>query len=73
MVCSMEQALGKKARVRWEIEQPGDVPQTYAAIWKAERLLSYQPRTELADGIASLLNWLRAAEETQVASYDQSK
>jgi UDP-glucuronate 4-epimerase len=64
MVHIMESALGKKARVRWETEQPGDVPRTYAAISKAERLLGYRPRTELADGIASFLNWLRPLEET---------
>ena len=64
MVRTMERALEKKARIRWETEQPGDVPQTYAAIAKAERLLGYQPRTELADGITSFLNWLRPLEET---------
>jgi UDP-glucuronate 4-epimerase len=63
MVRIMERVLEKKARVRWEAEQPGDVPRTYAAISKAERLLGYQPRTELADGIASFLNWLRPLEE----------
>jgi len=60
MVRAIEQALGKRARIHWEIEQPGDVPQTHASIAKAERLLGYRPRTELADGVVSFLNWLRA-------------
>jgi UDP-glucuronate 4-epimerase len=59
MVRALEQALGKPARMRWEVEQPGDVPQTHASIAKAGRLLGYRPRTELAEGIASFLNWLR--------------
>jgi UDP-glucuronate 4-epimerase len=61
MVRAMERALGKQARISWEVEQPGDVPQTYASISKAERLLNYRPRTELADGIASFLSWLCSA------------
>jgi UDP-glucuronate 4-epimerase len=62
LVRAMEHVLGKQARIRWEAEQPGDVPQTYASISKAEKLLSYRPCTKLEDGIASFLNWLRSGE-----------
>jgi UDP-glucuronate 4-epimerase len=62
LVRAIEQAVGKHARIRWEAEQPGDVPQTYASILKAEMLLGYRPQTALVDGIASFLNWLRCGE-----------
>lgn len=67
MVHALEGAMGKQARIQWEPDQPGDVPQTYASIAKAETLLNYQPRTRLDEGITLFLGWLRAAEASAVA------
>jgi UDP-glucuronate 4-epimerase len=39
--------------------QPGDVLITYADVSKARAELGYEPRTELADGLARFLAWLR--------------
>lgn len=61
MIHALEEAMGKRAKLRWEPEQPGDVPQTYASIAKAATLLDYAPRTELAAGVASFVNWLGCA------------
>ena len=47
MIASLEQALGVTAIIDRQPEQPGDVPQTWANIAKAHRLLGYQPRTPL--------------------------
>jgi len=36
-------------------EQPGDVPQTWADISRAEKRLSYEPQVELREGIRKFL------------------
>lgn len=59
MIGALEQALGVKAQLRFEPEQPGDLPATWADIAKAGRLLGYRPRTEFAEGIAQFAAWLR--------------
>jgi len=53
----MEGALGRKARVERLPDQPGDVPVTYADISKAHRLLGYEPRFPIAEGIARFVEW----------------
>jgi UDP-glucuronate 4-epimerase len=60
MVRSLEAALGRPAAIQWLPEQPGDVPQTWANIEKARRLLGYQPATLFADGISRFTDWLTA-------------
>lgn len=55
----LEEVLGKKALVNRLPEQPGDVPVTFADIRKAERLLKYQPKTNLIDGIKKFVEWFR--------------
>jgi len=42
--------------------QPGDVLVTYADVDKARNELGYEPRTELAEGLARFLAWLRERE-----------
>lgn len=59
MVETIAQCLGVKAQVERQPEQPGDVPQTWADISKAGRLLGYAPRTCFSDGIAAFTEWLR--------------
>jgi UDP-glucuronate 4-epimerase len=59
LIASIESALGKKAIIRRMPEQPGDVPLTYANIDKARRLLGYDPRTKIAEGIPKFVEWFR--------------
>src|SRR6516225_3248728 len=47
----IETALGKKAIIDRQPAQPGDVPRTYADISKARKLLGYQPRVKIEEGI----------------------
>jgi UDP-glucuronate 4-epimerase len=58
MVQGLEQALGKKALIDWLPEQPGDVPQTWADISRAQALLGYSPSTSYAEGVKRFVEWM---------------
>jgi UDP-glucuronate 4-epimerase len=57
MIRTLEDALGRRATLDWQPEQPGDVPQTWANIAKARDLLGYDPRTPFTDGIRRFAEW----------------
>jgi UDP-glucuronate 4-epimerase len=59
MVERLECVLGVKALIERMPEQLGDVPQTWADIGKAGRLLGYVPRTSFEEGMAQFAEWLR--------------
>ena len=61
LVRALERVLGTTARIEWLPDQPGDVPQTWADVSKAERLLGYAPATPLDDGLRAVADWLAAA------------
>ncbi|HEY7338278.1 MAG TPA: NAD-dependent epimerase/dehydratase family protein [Bryobacteraceae bacterium] len=60
LIRALEEAIGKRAEIRWLPDQPGDVPITYADIGKAARLLSYSPQTPFRQGICEFVEWRRA-------------
>jgi UDP-glucuronate 4-epimerase len=43
--------------------QPGDVPQTFADVTKARRLLNYNPGTKIEEGIRRFVEWFLAAQK----------
>ena len=45
--------------------RPGDIPHSYADIAVARRVLGYEPRTSLAEGIARTIDWYRLASMGQ--------
>jgi UDP-glucuronate 4-epimerase len=57
LISLIESATGKKAIIEQIEEQPGDVPQTFADISKANKLLSYAPQTPIAEGITKYVEW----------------
>jgi UDP-glucuronate 4-epimerase len=59
MIHELERSLGVTAIIDRQPEQPGDVPQTWAAIEKARALLGYQPQTPFTTGIDRFSAWLR--------------
>lgn len=59
LIAALERALGVEAIIDRQPEQPGDVPQTWASLDKARRLLGYTPQTSLNDGLATFAAWLR--------------
>jgi UDP-glucuronate 4-epimerase len=55
----LERELGREARLERQPPQPGDVPQTFADISKARRLLGYDPQTPIEEGIRRFVEWFR--------------
>ena len=58
MIAGIEKALDVSAHVETLPEQPGDVPQTWANVEKAQRLLGYRPTTPYAVGVGKFARWL---------------
>jgi UDP-glucuronate 4-epimerase len=57
----LEETLGKPAIIDRQPQQPGDVPVTYADISKASRLLGYDPKTKIEEGVGRFVEWFRSA------------
>jgi len=53
----IENLLGKKALIKEMPEQPGDVPLTYADISKAQKLLEFNPKTKIEEGMEKFVKW----------------
>jgi UDP-glucuronate 4-epimerase len=53
----LEKIIGKKATIERLPEQPGDVPKTFADISRAKRLLDYEPKTKLGEGLQRFYEW----------------
>jgi UDP-glucuronate 4-epimerase len=56
----IEHAVGIRAQKRLLPMMPGDVPETYADITKARRLLGFAPSTTVDVGIPKFVAWYRA-------------
>lgn len=63
LITLLERVLKKKATIRNLPDQPGDLPITFADISKAKRLLDYQPKTSILDGLQRFVNWFREQNE----------
>jgi UDP-glucuronate 4-epimerase len=59
MVAAVERALGKKALLDRQPEQPGDVRTTWADITKAKTRLGYAPQVQFEEGVARFVRWWR--------------
>ena len=57
LIAEIERALGKKAAIERLPEQQGDMPLTAADITKARKLLGYNPRTQIREGIPKFVEW----------------
>ena len=55
----LEKSLGQRAIIDRHPSQPGDVPITYANIDKARRLLGYDPKVKIEEGIPKFVEWFR--------------
>lgn len=57
LIEAIENVCEKKAIIDRQPEQPGDVPQTYANIARAQKLLNYHPKTGLEVGLKAFYEW----------------
>lgn len=53
----LENALGRKAALRFLPDQPGDMAVTYADIRRAKEALGYDPATPIREGIRKFADW----------------
>jgi nucleoside-diphosphate-sugar epimerase len=60
LIATIEGALGRKAERRFAPPHPADVPRTAACIDKARRLLGWEPRVSLSEGVARAAAWYEA-------------
>jgi UDP-glucuronate 4-epimerase len=58
----LEKAVGKKATIDRQPTQPGDVPFTCADISKAQRMLDYNPKVKIEEGIPRFVEWFTRCE-----------
>jgi UDP-glucuronate 4-epimerase len=55
----IEEELKVEAKKNFLPLQPGDVPETYADIEKATRLLGFRPKTSIREGVKQFIAWYR--------------
>jgi UDP-glucuronate 4-epimerase len=55
----LEEKLGKRARIKMQDSQPGDMPFTHADLSKARRVLGYDPRVPFDEGLSRFVSWFR--------------
>jgi UDP-glucuronate 4-epimerase len=65
LISTIEQTLGKKAKINLLPEQSGDMPLTCADISKARKLLRYNPTTRFSDGLPRFIDWFFRMKERQ--------
>jgi len=58
----IEKELGKKAKIIEFPSQPGDVNITYANISKSKKMLNFQPKVSIEDGIAKFVKWYKTSK-----------
>ena len=58
----IEREVGRDAIIERHPPQPGDVPQTFADVSKARRLLGYDPQTPIEEGIRRFVEWFKDNE-----------
>ena len=58
-IAELEKALGKKAQMKMEPMQPGDVPITYADIAASQSALGFEPSTPISAGIPKFVDWFK--------------
>lgn len=59
----IEQAVGKRAEKKFLPLQPGDVPNSFADISKAEKLLGYKPVMSVDLGVPKFVEWYKQYEK----------
>ena len=61
LISLLEKELDMHAIIDRQPPQPGDVPLTFADISKARALLSYEPQTQIEDGLHRFIEWFQTS------------
>lgn len=56
---TIERVTGKKAKIQEISKQPGDAERTYADIKKAKKILNWEPKTSLQQGLEKFITWYK--------------
>ena len=65
LVQMLEGILGGRAELKFLPPQPGDIPQTWADVSKAQRLLGWWPKTDLSNGLTQFVAWVTSHQSFQ--------
>ena len=58
-IAMIEKACGKEGKKEFTEMQPGDVRASLASIEHAKKMLDYEPKTQIKDGIPQFVEWYR--------------
>ena len=59
LITKLEEKLEMKAKIEQLPEQPGDLPMTSADVSKAARLLGWQPKVHIDEGLQRFVEWFQ--------------
>lgn len=59
LISKIETVLGKKAKLKFIDKNHGEMPVTFADITKAQKILGYNPETELDAGLHEMARWIK--------------
>lgn len=59
-VAAIEEATGRKATIRYQPLQAGDVPDTFADISTLVQAVGYRPSTSVHEGVRKFVEWYRS-------------
>ena len=65
LIFVIEQATGRRAIIRYTDKQKGDVIDTLADNSKARRILGWEPRVDIRDGISHYVSWRKNLYQNQ--------
>jgi UDP-glucuronate 4-epimerase len=57
LIQQLEMLLEKKAHIEFQPMPRGDVPITYADISKSQKILNFEPKTTLKEGLSHFIDW----------------
>ncbi len=59
LILLVEKNLDKSANIKYLPEQPGDPPVTFSDISKSKRILHYEPKVKIEEGIRNFIEWYK--------------
>lgn len=63
LVKKLERAIGRKAEVEYQALHPADMIANWAQVDKAGRLLGWEPRVSLEEGLKAAIDWYKSERE----------